>query len=587
MLHRAVRLAPQRKKGFGDVADTPASRTLAAWPPEAWTRLAALWTGSTERRQLQLAAGAIVFATVALLAVLLLPGETYVAIYINDMFIFFDGADRVLRGQVPNRDFHTPLGPLAFLLPALGLWSSGTLGGMMPVATAAFALLLLPMLIHVCASRLPPLYALMFAAYVMLLVIAPQNIGEPHITFAMFYNRWGLAALSLLFLLVLPRRRTTGSAFLDVATAATLVLVMFYLKISFAAVGLAFVMALIAIRHMRWSALATLLVAGGAAILIELVWSGTATYRDDIRQALAASGTIRGGLWGLIKQAFDNLPALFLLGTVIVIALLRRARWEYLLLSLYMAGSGVLLALQNAQYAGLPTLIPAAVVAALAPTRGQSARAPFAPQVTNTLLVAALALPATMTAAFALALHLISAMGAAPSGPNQARMDGLITDESALQELPDPGVDAMRAAYRTGSGDLRTINMLRQRNFRQPLAQPEYVWMLEEGMTLLRSDSRLSGKVFVLDMANPFNALLNREPPRNTDAWYHANRSFSAAAHRPAASILADVDVVLAPKSPIDLRTAQLMDRLFAGAIARNFELVGTSLYWEAFARKR
>src|SRR5215208_5874761 len=92
----------------------------------------------------------LILAIAALCALLLaLPGQTITTVYVNDLLIFLDGAHRIASGQVPNRDFHTPLGPLAFYLPALGYWISGHLGGAMPVGMALLVLSLAPATAHV------------------------------------------------------------------------------------------------------------------------------------------------------------------------------------------------------------------------------------------------------------------------------------------------------------------------------------------------------------------------------------------------------------------------------------------------------
>src|SRR5215218_7316973 len=71
----------------------------------------------------------VILATALIFALLLaLPGRTVTTAYVNDLFIFLDGAHRVMSGQVPNRDFHTALGPLVYYLPAAGLLLSGHLG---------------------------------------------------------------------------------------------------------------------------------------------------------------------------------------------------------------------------------------------------------------------------------------------------------------------------------------------------------------------------------------------------------------------------------------------------------------------------
>ena len=98
-----------------------------------------------------------------LVFLLVVRGKTFSLAYVHDLMIFYDGGSRILDGQLPNRDFHTPLGLLAYALPAFGIWAGNSLGPMMPLATSAFAVIFLPLLIHVCVSRLPLKQALIFA----------------------------------------------------------------------------------------------------------------------------------------------------------------------------------------------------------------------------------------------------------------------------------------------------------------------------------------------------------------------------------------------------------------------------------------
>ena len=66
---------------------------------------------------------------IAIVAALLLaaPGQTVSARYLNDLMMFLDGAHRIVSGQVPHRDFHTPMGAVTNGLPAIGLWLTGSL----------------------------------------------------------------------------------------------------------------------------------------------------------------------------------------------------------------------------------------------------------------------------------------------------------------------------------------------------------------------------------------------------------------------------------------------------------------------------
>src|SRR5919112_2987220 len=108
---------------------------------------------------------ALVLIMAAVCALLLaVPGQSATAKYVNDLFIFLDGAHRVVSGQVPNRDFHTALGPLVYYIPAAGLLLSGHLGAAMPLGTALVLVAVAPAMAHVLASRLRPAIALPFAA---------------------------------------------------------------------------------------------------------------------------------------------------------------------------------------------------------------------------------------------------------------------------------------------------------------------------------------------------------------------------------------------------------------------------------------
>ena len=165
---------------------------------------------------------------------LALPGQTVTTAYLNDLFIFLDGAHRIASGQVPNRDFHTALGPLSFYVPALGYWISGSMGGAMPAAMAAMTVgLALPM-IHILGSRLRPVVAIPYGLFLLLIVAVPTNLGESiaSLSFAMFYNRIGWAALSLLLVMYLRPEKPHGRQnLLDALCAALLALMMLYTKV--------------------------------------------------------------------------------------------------------------------------------------------------------------------------------------------------------------------------------------------------------------------------------------------------------------------------------------------------------------------
>jgi short-subunit dehydrogenase len=201
---------------------------------------------------------AILVAMVVVGALLLgLPGQTVTTKYLDNLFIILDGASRVMAGQAPGRDFHTPLGPLAFYVPAAGYWLSGSLGGAMPIGTALLMVALAPAMAHVLGSRLHPFVALPLGGF---LVLVPRGPGQPRrerdgavLRDVLQPDRLGGARA--------PARHVSPAAAGAPAAgrprrraAAFLTLVMIYTKVTYGAVAVAFLLFLLLDpRQRRWA----------------------------------------------------------------------------------------------------------------------------------------------------------------------------------------------------------------------------------------------------------------------------------------------------------------------------------------------
>ncbi len=517
---------------------------------------------------------------------LLLPGKTVLATHLGDLLTFLDAADRLARGQVPNRDFHSPLGPLAYALLALGYVWSG-LGGMMLVATAVFAVLLLPLTIYACLSRLPWPLAVAFGVYILILSIAPAAIGEvaPRPMFAMFYNRFGYALLSLLFLFVLPRNRGLGSRSLDIGCMAALWLLLFYLKITYAAVGGAFLLAAAWFPHVRREAFIALVISAVAILIVELFWSGTAEYLGDIRTAASATGTVRGGAVGLLATTVNNIQGVYLFGAVLLLALISRVRYDYLLLCLFMGAAGILLDRHNAQGPGILTFVPGSLVAALAPRR-DSESASSRSTLASILLIGALVLPVGIGAAGNLAFHFLAAMRQRPSDLAGPAFPSLMITQAPTSTSAQPSAAVSDAAeHGCGSIDPASLNLDNQRG-QEALGEKQFLAVIQNGVGLLEREPRLPGKVFVPDLANPFNALTRRMAPTGVSAFYDAEITFSEAVHPRPDIMFRDVDVVMVPKYPQKYPTFDLMRRIYGRYLESNFELVARSECWDAISQE-
>jgi hypothetical protein len=537
----------------------------------------------------------LTFALLALLIGLLVsPQRSFVALYVNDLMVFYDGAHRILSGQIPNRDFHTPLGLLAYLLPAFGLWLGGSLGAMAPLATALFAVMLAGPLFYVSATRLPVPFAALFVPYVAILVIAPINPGgswlEP--TFAMFYNRFCWAALSVLFTLALPRiRPVAGGAALDAACAAWLAVILFYLKLSYAAVGAAFLVGLLVLPSCRRFAALALVGAGLALALVEAFWRGTGAYLADAVNAAHVTGAVRGGLYQLAILIVHNLPQGGAYAAALVVGVVRRTRPLYLLGSVAMAICGLLLLDQNAQDSEIPVLLPATLVAVLGPAAPR-AGAPAAQPVglTAFLLFAILALPNLANGALGLRYFRHELKRPPDERDMVAQLDGVVTHEGVFLPgdagWPHLGAPASIAqAMRSGFVDTSVFNLARQIRSRQPLAQSEYIVTLEDGAAALRADPRLAGPVYTFDLQNPFNAMLGRRPPRGDNSWNHFQRTFNQHVFLKPEQALGDVQIIMDPKDPMDLYSEVFLMNDYKEYIAKNFRPVRETTYWRIYQR--
>jgi hypothetical protein len=535
----------------------------------------------------------LTFALVALLSGLLVaPHRSYVGLYVNDLMVFYDGAHRILSGQIPNRDFHTPLGLLAYLLPAFGLWLGGSLGAMAPLATALFALMLAGPLFYVSATRLPVPFAALFVPYVAILVIAPVNPGgswlEP--TFAMFYNRFCWAALSVLFALALPRIRGFGGTALDAACAGWLAVILFYLKLSYAAVGVAFLLGLLVLPNSRRFAALALIGASLALALVEAFWRGTGAYLADAVSAAHVAGAVRGGLYQLAILIVHNLPQGSVYAAALVVGFVRRTRPLYLLASLAMAISGLLLLNQNAQDSEIPVLLPAALVAVLGPASSAAGAAAQRVGLAAMLLFAILALPGLTNGAFGLRYFRHELKRPTDARDMVAELDGVVTHEGvfmpgdlAWPPLGAPGsvVQAMRA----GVIDTRVFNLARQVRSRQPLSQSEYIATLQDGAAALRADPRLAGPVYTFDLQNPFNAMLGRRPPRGDASWNHYMRTFDEHIFLKPEQALQDVQIIMDPKDPMEMYSEYFLMKNYKSYVSEHFRPVAETTYWRIYQR--
>ncbi len=490
--------------------------------------------------------------TAVCMAALLLPGRTALTAYLNDVFIFLDGAWRVAEGQSPSRDFHSALGPLNFALPGLALMLTGDFGLVMPGATAIMLAALLPAVVRILDSRLQPGIALPFAAFLILITAMPANLGESvgSLGFAMFYNRWGWVFLSLLLVLHLPPKPGRAAPAQDAAAAAGLILAAVYTKATFGVASLAFLLLSVFDRQGRHWARPACAIVAASALVIELVWGGSLAHIRDLQETARVSGGISPdkAAGAVMRHMADAVfLGLFAVGLMRSGGKLR----DFVFLA-FCTAAGFWILLQNAQPWGIITLHAAAAVAAERLVRSEAVfprRAGFgrgAP-----LLLAAMLLPTILHAAGTLGLH-----------ATMARSD-------RFTPLPLPRFAHVGTVVLGRAGD--------------PAFADLYLRSVGDGAALLASVEPLPQRVTVLDFSNPFSAGLGLAPPYGDHAWLHWNRNLDARHHPAPDALLGGADFVMEPKWGIN---PEPLRAIYGARLKRDFATVRETEFWILHRRR-
>ncbi|WP_445504202.1 hypothetical protein [Microvirga sp. G4-2] len=519
----------------------------------------------TERRIPVRALLLVVAASCVLL--LVLPGQTVTTRYLDDLFVILDGAYRVVSGQVPSRDFHTPLGPLAYYLPAAGYALAGTLGGAMPAAMALAILAFSMPTIHILGSRLHPFLALLFGVLLLLILAVPINLGEgiTALSFAKFYNRIGWVALSILLIMYLrPIRLHKQQDLFDALCATGLTLVMLYTKLTYGIAAIAFLVFMLTDRHQRRWFFATLGLLVITCVAVEMIWQSSRAYLADLHLALNVGGRLRG-TWGQIADhILGNLTDYVILAIFAGLALGRTRSLRDGLFYLFCATTGFLIINQNFQAWGIIILYTASAVAAETILRfeGKDAANPierhWSVRGGAKLLFLALVLPTIVHCTAALGLHMISA------------------STRAGQSIALPHLEQVRIANLWTWGEYDTADL--------------YLTTIRDGAKLL-SEMNLNGeKIFALDFANPFPMILNTPPPKGDMPWLQWEHTLNTSAFIPAKTLMTDVALVMEPKPAGDATQPEParegLRTLYGRYIAEYFEIARETDHWKVYRRR-
>jgi hypothetical protein len=533
------------------------------------------------RRRARLTLLIMIAAPVPLLAAWLLasPAEIFSREMSWDLLFNLEGAWHLYNGQIAHVDFHNPLGVLSFALTDIGLW----LVGVRPQAFLAGALIysgcVFLAAVSVLWRRLPAPAAAVAVVYITLLALAPINIGDgiASYSFAMAYNRYGWSAIVLLFLILfLPPRRGDDSSWTDQCVGFALLLLLFYLKITYFLLGIGAVIAALALApHIRkfWAAWLSIL-----ALTVTIIAApANFPYWRDIGEAIA-SGAIRDDAGEQVKAVLANpaeaaLVAAQLLG---LFWLWRRGRIgvEVLWIAALAVLGGLFLLSQNAQAGGVPLYF---VVSFLLCDGLCGLRDTWRRNADTALRLGVVLMPPAVA---------VLAMVASLCGYHAKALDprAMVIADTNLRGLAVPATDShLLEAFSQGRVTSRFLNAARTDHPRYELSQSEYVETVLEAARLLRArgaGEATQPKIMVLDSVNPLPFILGITPPHNTDLWLDPIFPWL-----PADEALADVDYVLIPKFPTHSAATDMAIDRYGRYLQSHFAFDSESLSWIVFAR--
>jgi hypothetical protein len=494
--------------------------------------------------------------------------------------ILLDGASRIVDGQAPYRDFHTPVGftylgaLAAFLRLAHGsphalAWFSASAGLLIGLLAWALA-----------ARRCAPPLAAAAAVAIGLLAASPAFFayGALDISYGGHYSRLSWALFFVIAIAAtLPARapRRWPDLLEAVGVGACLGLVA-GTKFTFLFAGGALVGLDWWYRRPGWRE--PVAMAGGlvAAFALGLAVSGAtlAGYLHDCRMVGA-----NASLLPLLLASRHNLDLLGLALVGVVAALswpALRAGWRpgalqplprIPLLALAVLVLGLGLSATNGNEAVSPVYaLVMLILAAGAAQAQEGAGAAAPPAVRAPLLISGAVL-------LALSARLATPMVIGPYAAVKA-------PQSSLAGGPWRGIEFVPPSGETQPTRAALWTYL-SREPKGMLCNAWYLWV-RDGEALLRPRVGAQERVLCMDFLNPFPYLLERPAPRGDHLYWHFGRNVGEATAPKAVELFADADWVMVPKVPIFKDSTARKCALYLPWITAHYQQVGVESEWWA-----
>ena len=499
-----------------------------------------------------------------------------VNVFHNDALLLLDDGWRVLNGQVPHRDFNSPLGPVEFWLVGSGMrLSHGSARGI-AIGIAAFGFALGVWSWLLCRKRMPAFFALLITAWIVFTATCPTPlVFDPRfLSCAMIYNRQGYALLGIILIECAFAREK--SRFIGGFSSGVALVILIFLKINFFGIAAQMLLVTIPLTRPEFSRLRGFLAGIGVSLFAFLLYprfSFEAFFTDTsfVAHARGASLNLPGLFQAAITCAKSGgvwLVVAMCLAILILTPPGERPRRDMLTLTLFsliVLASGPLFLATNSlenrcQLAFLWIMILLDKVSSLHLRLREHK-------------IVTLVLTAVCLGGIAAALV-----------PEVSSTLTLLTYQSAAQRasgirIDAPGMDNMRFYDSTsfydkvnaGDGD-----------------GTFYANCLTDGLALLKSQSKSDESILALGFHNPFSYLLRRKPAEGGSSYLFMGNSISETAMPPAAWVFGNADLIILPDYEGTHRASdQFIQNYYRPYLLQDFHFIAKSHYWSLYRRNR
>jgi hypothetical protein len=509
----------------------------------------------------------------------------------QDFLAFLDCIYRVHLGQIVHRDFSSILGPLNFVLPAIFMSINADLISSVNYSEAVYVVIALLIYLYIQFTRLDLLAGFFLGVWIPLALLARMNFGDPLelVTEAMQYNRRCDVFLLLLLLLFIPPRESNRKyLIIDGVLYGAMSAFLFYSKITFGLVALAFAPIMLIRKRDNVTVIAVAAVVFLAiAAWVEILYGVRFAWMNDVKMAAISSEASSGGgdrLGRIFHILRDNLLELF--GLLVIPALillpLRKLTISLALFSVYVGAVSVLIVSYSAQSYVL-TLPIAFVFVALGALKPESVFAGSMSQIqTRYVLLSAVASTLLVIESYPLAMNIAIStyrvIHAAPWDSTNKILDRIVTDDS--------GQSILSKIDKTPKLDMFTLTRaVRPKVYWDIFLMGEYADYLRSGIAAAREGCEDRARISTIDALNSFPMLLGW--PTGGGMFYAApGYLMSKKAHLPDEVMFRNINCVMIPKLPVQIGDRDALLDIYGPFLSKSFDQSFESDMWTVLRRR-